>query len=121
MIRKVSLQILAVLPPAQLREVTERMFQFSVVEYAKQRGWKVHFATAAGTPKSDGSWRGTALGGWPDLFLCRGSHARAYELKSEKGRPSSEQREWLEALEIAGIQAGVYRPSQAGELMEMLK
>lgn len=121
MSRKVSLPILAVLPAAQLKEVSERMFQEAVVHYAREHGWSVHHATMPGFKLQDGSYRGSALAGWPDLFLCRGSHARAYELKSEKGRPTAEQRVWLETLGEAGITTGIYRPRDAAELMEALK
>ena len=48
--------------------------------------------------------------GFPDLVaVCRGVMFR--ELKSEKGKLTKAQQEWLDALTNAGGDAGVWRPS----------
>jgi len=57
--------------------------------------------------------------GWPDLVIAR-RHVKGYsagaalfaELKSENGKVTPEQEEWLEALTWAGCTTRVWRPGQ---------
>jgi hypothetical protein len=48
--------------------------------------------------------------GFPDLVIV-GSSVEFWELKSETGKASPEQREWIFALKQAGNYAGLFRPS----------
>lgn len=61
--------------------------------------------------------------GLPDLFLLRMARPRfvAIELKTTRGRITSEQRTWINGLRAAGIDAFVFRPNQWNELVEELK
>lgn len=90
--------------------VRERDFQRQVIAAAKALGWRVaHFRPA----RTLDGWRTpvTADGaGWPDLVLVRGSAMLIRELKSDRGRLTHVQRAWLDALELAGVDVGVWRP-----------
>lgn len=81
--------------------LTEKQWERQVRDYAALRGWKVM--------KHQIAYRSPS--GWPDLFLVRAERALAMELKSERGKVSPAQEEWLSALTRAGIQAIVARPS----------
>jgi hypothetical protein len=80
--------------------VTEKSFQAAVVQLARLTGWKLFYVReSVGSPH-----------GWPDLVLCRGGVLLARELKTESGRLSAHQREWIAALEQCGIDVAVWRP-----------
>lgn len=49
--------------------------------------------------------------GFPDWIIVGPNGVLFRELKTEKGRVATEQREWLGALTLAGEDAGVWRPS----------
>lgn len=91
---------------------SEREWQATVIELARLYGWRVaHFRparTARGwrTPvEADGA-------GFPDLVLVRGDALLFAELKAERGRPTPQQAEWLEALDSARtVRAELWRPS----------
>lgn len=48
--------------------------------------------------------------GFPDLVMVRRGRIVWRELKSMKGRVSADQRTWLDALEKANADVGVWRP-----------
>jgi hypothetical protein len=52
--------------------------------------------------------RGSAKG-YPDWTIC-GVRVMFRELKTQRGRLTTEQRDWLEALHTAGSDADVWRP-----------
>jgi hypothetical protein len=86
--------------------ISERDFQATVRAYAELNGWRVH--TVWNSRKSPE--------GWPDLFMarcCVGGAAEviAAELKTERGRVTEAQRTWLALLNLAGIPAYLWRPS----------
>jgi hypothetical protein len=82
--------------------VSERDWQQAVVDCARWNSWLCYH--------THDSRRSTA--GFPDLCLVRGAELLFVELKSEKGRISPAQRAWLDALEAAGAEVWVWRPSQ---------
>jgi len=99
--------------------MSEAQFQQQVIEYAHLTGWLcAHFRparTARGwvTPvTADGS-------GFPDLVLVR-ERVVVAELKSETGRPTAEQRRWLDALEAAKAEHYLWRPSDWPEVERVL-
>jgi len=59
--------------------------------------------------------------GYPDCCLAKPGRLVFIELKSEKGKVSDKQQEWLDTLEAAGAEAYVFRPSQFDELVEILR
>lgn len=93
------------------RAETETGFQRAVIEAARLLGWRVHHSRPARL--ANGQWRTPLQGdpGFPDLILSRAGDLIAAELKSERGRLSAPQREWLVALRQAGVEVYVWRPS----------
>lgn len=103
------------------RQISEAAFQQQVTHLAKLRGWLVaHFRVAQ---NSKGRWRTPVAGdgaGFPDLVLVRDRVIFA-ELKSEKGRTSAAQDEWMSSLLKAGAEAYLWRPRNFPEIEVILK
>jgi hypothetical protein len=100
-------------------EQDEKDWQRDVIRLAQTLGWRVaHFRPA----KTNQGWR-TAVAadgaGFPDLCLVRDRIVFA-ELKTQKGRVTDDQREWIAALEVAGIEAYVWRPDDLDDVMSVL-
>lgn len=94
------------------RTMTEAQFQQLVIDLAQLHGWRVaHFRAATlrtgrtVTPVSaDGA-------GWPDLVLVHPVRGVLFrELKTDRGKVRPQQQVWLDWLEAAGMDAGVWRP-----------
>ena len=101
--------------------LSEAGFQSSIIELAQLRGWKVCHFSDSRRPGPYGQWVGdSGARGWPDLVLVRGKTTLFRELKSEKGRLTPQQKEWLEALQEAGQNAKVWRPSDWSEIEQTL-
>jgi len=84
-----------------LGTVKEADWQRQVVAWAKRAGWHVHFV-----------WDSRhSPDGWPDLFCVRGDRMLALECKTQKGRTTDAQDEWLAWLNAAGVDGWVVRPS----------
>ena len=68
--------------------MTEKAFMASVIELATLCRWRCYhaFDSRRSSP------------GYPDLTLAKSGRVIHVELKTERGRVSSAQREWLEAL-----------------------
>jgi hypothetical protein len=94
------------------RDVLEADFQSQVLQLAGILRWRrAHFRPGL---NRRGEWRTAVAGdgsGFPDLILVRGERVLAVELKSERGRTTPEQEEWLAAFAGAGVEACVWRPS----------
>lgn len=108
---------------ADVVEQTERQFADAVVELAQLLGWEV---------KRDPTWRATAASpGYPDLTLAHANQRRIIfaELKTDKGRITSEQHRWLDTLDEAAyesvercnVSAVVWRPRDWPEIELALK
>lgn len=85
-------------------QMTEAALQQQVMALAFDLGWLAYH--------THDSRRSNP--GWPDLALCHPKRGRfmVRELKKSTGRLTPKQLEWLHALEAAGIDAGVWRPTQ---------
>lgn len=83
-----------------VRTEREAGFQDAVVTMATYLRWKVYhtFDSRRSTP------------GFPDLVLVR-DRVLYRECKTNVGRITQEQADWIEALTAAGADAGVWRPS----------
>lgn len=92
-----------------LVDLTEKDWTGQVVELAKALGWRRYH-----TYRSDRSEPG-----WPDEALVR-ERLILLELKSERGKLSDAQRDWLTALLHAGVEAYVARPGQLDNLAYVL-
>lgn len=78
--------------------MSEADLQDAVIASAKIYGWRVaHFRPA----RTASGWRTAVEGhaGFPDLVLANGKRVIVAELKSMKGKPSDDQKQWLAALE----------------------
>lgn len=82
----------------------------TIIPYARLKGWAVHFThTSKHSPS-----------GWPDLVLVRGQRLLVRELKTARGRLTAAQWDWLLALQRAGVDVGVWRPSMWAEIQQEL-
>lgn len=100
--------------------ISEASFQSAVIELAQMSAWKVaHFRAA----RTSTGWRTPVSGdgaGYPDLTLARAPELLIVELKAERGKLSAAQREWLQALDMCGVEIAIWRPSQWDEIQERL-
>ena len=81
---------------------SERQFQDKVIAMAIMYGWKVQHSRPAMLP--GGGWATHIQGhvGFPDLVLANRDRGVIYaELKSERGKLSPSQADWLETLTAA--------------------
>lgn len=93
--------------PAQ----TEKQFEAAVVEYARLCGWRVWHPFDSRRSEA----------GWPDLAMVRDGVLVFAELKTERGRLSRAQADWLEELSrvaacVANVRVRVWRPSDWSEI-----
>lgn len=85
------------LPP-----ITERSFLKQVTQLAVTLGWRCYHTQLS-------KW---SEAGWPDLALARPPRLLLVELKSEKGKLTPGQQEWLELLRSCnGVEVHLWRPS----------
>lgn len=91
--------------------MSEASFQGALIEYAEVMGWKTYH-----TRDSRGS-----TAGYPDLTLVRDNRLIFAELKTETGRVSPAQRDWIEALSAAGAEVHIWRPTDWNDITETLK
>ncbi len=102
----------------------EAAFQRTVIEMAQVYGWKVaHFRPAR---TKDGGWITPVAAdgkGFPDLFCVRRSTRQRFaaELKVPPNTVTTEQDEWLTALEACGIPAYTWTPLDWEEIERVLK
>lgn len=92
--------------------VTEAEFQSAVIDLAHVHGWRVaHFRPAQ---TQSGRWLTPVAAdgkGFPDLVLAHPKRGVLFrELKTDDGRLSKWQRQWLYDLRQAGADAAVWRP-----------
>jgi hypothetical protein len=92
--------------------MTERQLQDAVRRAARETGW-LHFHPHDSRRSEPG---------WPDSVFVKGDRLLYRELKAAKGRLSPAQREWLDALAIAGQDVAVWRPehSVSGHIFRVL-
>jgi hypothetical protein len=92
-------------------EITEKEWQAQVLDLARLCGWRHGYHTFDSRRSASG---------FPDLVLVRERVVFA-ELKSETGKLSAAQVAWLEALEAAGAEAYLWRPSDLVDVMQTLR
>ena len=98
----------------------ERDFQKCVINLAQLYGWRVmHTRPGRCWVRGKETWRTPIEGdeGFPDLVLARDGVSIHAELKSETGKPSQEQLDWLAAL---GDSARLWRPSDWDDIHDEL-
>ncbi len=99
--------------------VSESDFQRTLVEFLQVKGWLVHAERHART--KDGKWMTPIQGdkGFPDLIATKGTRLIVAELKSDTGRVSFEQYEWLETLGKS-VAVYIWRPSDWEQIEEII-
>lgn len=96
--------------------ITEKQFEGQVKELAKVLGWQYYH-----------TWRSIhSPAGFPDCVMVRNGTVIFAELKSEKGKLSDRQQEWITALERVaqcslGVQVYVWRPADFDRIAEVLR
>jgi hypothetical protein len=100
-------------PTADPLAVPEKIFQRQVEQLAVTLGWAYYHTF--------NSYR--SVQGFPDLVLVNETQRRTVfaELKSEKGKPTSKQLEWLRVLAAAGNEAYLWRPSDFDGIVRVLR
>lgn len=108
--------------------ISEAQFQAQVIEAAHHLGYRIaHFRPAM---NAKGQWRTPVAAdakGFPDLIMVRPDSARwaprviFVELKTDRGRLSSEQAAWLDALSSAGQETYLWRPKMWDEIITVLR
>jgi hypothetical protein len=98
-------------------KVSEADFQQKVISYAKLSGWRcVHIRPARVGERWVTPYQGDS--GLPDLVLARDGRVLLVELKSDSGKPTLDQRAWLEA---AGPNGFCWSPKDWPEVEFVLK
>ena len=91
-------------------DITERQFERQVKELASIYHWKYyHTWTSIHSPK-----------GFVDVVMVRGDRLIFAELKSEKGKLTPYQQEWVDTLRDTGAEVFVWRPSDFNHIVEIL-
>ena len=92
--------------------ISEKEFESQVKDLAKIFGWKYYH-----------TWRSIhSPAGYPDCCLVRENRLLFAELKSEKGKVTPAQQEWLDALDATGkCEVYLWRPAQIEEIAEILR
>jgi hypothetical protein len=99
----------------------ESEFQSAVIEAAHWHGWIVHHTRAV--QLRPGVWATPLQGdsGFPDLVLAHPDRGVIFaELKSARGRLSSEQDRWIRTLVACGAEAYVWRPTDMVTILNRL-
>lgn len=103
-------------------KISEADFQSRIMGAAKMHGWRrAHFRRAM---NRRGRWETPVAGdgaGFPDLVLVRGPRLIFAELKTDTGRTSPAQREWLAALGDTAAEVYVWRPRDWDTILNLLK
>ena len=93
--------------------VTERDLREQVRDLCNLFGWKMYFSwTSIHSPR-----------GFPDLVLANPEQKRVIfaELKSDKGKVTPQQEEWLSTLKACGQTVYVWRPADIEAIAEILR
>jgi hypothetical protein len=90
-------------------DMPEREFQAEVIRIAKMLGW-THFHPYRSTKSP---------AGYPDLTLIR-DRVMFAELKTDTGRLTDAQKEWIRRLHQAGAEVHVWRPRDLQQIAETL-
>ena len=94
------------------RSIPEAEFMQNIIDQATLRGWLVFHAYDSRRSRR----------GFPDLCLVRGDVALFLECKTEDGRTTKEQEQWIERLgHVKRVRAGFFRPTDLNEISMILE
>jgi hypothetical protein len=113
-------------PPKRMHGKPEEDFQQQIIDFAHLNGWRVaHFRTVRIQRKDGSVYYATPVQadgeGFPDLVLLKGNLVIVAEIKSEKGKLSDAQRDWLSAWEMTEADVYVWRPQDWDEIEKRLR
>jgi len=92
-------------------EIKEKAFEQQVHNLARSLGWLYYH-----------TWRSKfSEPGFPDCVLVKGGRTIYAELKTEKGKVTTAQQQWLDALAAAGNEVYLWRPSDYEEICGVLE
>lgn len=95
-----------------LMSMTEKEWQQLILDFARLRQW---------LPYHTFDSRKSAAG-FPDLVLVRGDRLIFSELKTERGKVSDAQQEWIDALnQVPRAEVYVWRPSHWDSVQDVLR
>lgn len=97
-------------PALPLADLTEKQWQAQAIQTARTLGWSHIYHTFNSRRSAHG---------FPDLVLVR-DRCLFLELKTERGKLSEPQKEWLRALHAADCEAYVARPHDLDALAVVL-
>ena len=109
--------------------MSERDLKNTIVNFARNYGWLVHHDLPS--QRANGSWATATQGdsGFPDLVLVHPGNTTKLlpaaiiyaELKTQRGKLTAGQQQWLNALQAAGQTAVVWRPSDLQDVLIKLR
>ena len=109
--------------------MSERELKNQIIAFARNCGWLVHHDLPS--QRANGSWATTHQGdsGFPDLVLVHpGNSAKNIrgtviyaELKTQRGKLSAGQEQWLDALTAAKQLVVVWRPQDLKQVFDLLR
>lgn len=112
----------AAIPATVAHALTEREFQAQVLALAHFYRWRsAHWHDSRRQVRPGVHVGDKDAAGFPDIVLARPPELLIIELKAEKGRLSPAQREWLQLLEMCGVEVHVWRPSSWPEIEKRLQ
>lgn len=105
---------------------TEQAFQAQVVAYARLMGWTVWHDVATNAPRACRQCKAPLNlprndAGFPDLVLVRRPRVVWAELKSERGKLTDDQADWIRTLRACGQDVHVWKPSDWRDVEEVLR
>jgi hypothetical protein len=91
----------------QVRHISERAYQAHITTLATAYGWRWHHETDSAAHQA----------GLPDLILVKPPRLMVLEVKTERGKATDKQMDWLADLaRVPGVLARLVRPSDWGWL-----
>jgi hypothetical protein len=101
-------------------KMREDELQREVLHLAESNGWLVCHVRK-GKVRDGGFLTTTSAAGFPDVVMMRAPQLVFLELKSQAGRSSPEQLEWIAGLQAcAGVEAYVARPKDWPHIFDLL-
>ena len=108
-------------------KISEQDFMNQVIELAHYLGWRVVHFRSVKVQRKDGSvFYQTPVqadgAGFPDVVMIRGERIIVAELKTEKGKVTAKQEEWLDAFRATGrVEVFLWRPSDYEAIVDCLR
>ncbi len=89
----------------------EKDLMQAILDAARLLGWKCYhtFDSRRSEP------------GWPDVVCLKNDRCIVYETKTERGKPTPAQLDWLAAFNDAGIPAKIVRPADLDSVLNELQ